>query len=87
MATGADPKNKDGKVASVVSLGVAGDDGLPADPKLRALHQERRDLERRVESLRLLKESMDPAKYTSELENLVTAIALKTREIRAAEGK
>ncbi len=86
-ATGADPKNKDGKVASVVSLGVAGDDGLPADPKLRALHQERRDLERRVESLRLLKESMNPAKYTSELENLVTAIALKTREIRAAEGK
>jgi hypothetical protein len=87
VATGADPKNKDGKVAAVVSLGVAGDDGLPADPKLRALHQERRDLERRVESLRLLKESMDAAKYTSELEKLVTAIALKTREIRAAEGK
>jgi len=84
---GTDPKNKDGKVASVVSLGVAGDDGLPADPKLRALHVERRDLERRVESLRLLKESMDQAKYTSELEKLVTAIALKTREIRAAEGK
>jgi hypothetical protein len=35
----------------------------------------------------LLKESMDPAKYSSELEKLVTAIALKTREIRAAEGK
>ena len=85
--TGSDPKNKDGKVASVVSLGVAGDDGLPADPKLRALHVERRDLERRVESLRLLKDSMDPAKYSSELEKLVTAIALKTREIRTAEGK
>jgi peptidase C13-like protein len=85
--TGSDPKNKDGKVASVVSLGVAGDDGLPSDPKLRALHVERRDLERRVESLRLLKESMDPAKYSAELEKLVTAIALKTREIRAAEGK
>jgi len=85
--TGSDPKNKDGKVAAVLSLGVAGDDGLPSDPKLRALHVERRDLERRVESLRLLKESMDPAKYSSELEKLVTAIALKTREIRAAEGK
>jgi len=85
--TGSDPKNKDGKVAAVVSLGVAGDDGLPSDPKLRALHVERRDLERRVESLRLLKESMDPAKYSAELEKLVTAIALKTREIRAAEGK
>ena len=85
--TGSDPKNKDGKVAAVLSLGVAGDDGLPSDPKLRALHVERRDLERRVESLRLLKESMDPAKYSSELEKLVTAIAMKTREIRAAEGK
>jgi hypothetical protein len=85
--TGSDPKNKDGKVAAVVSLGVAGDAGLPADPKLRALHVERRDLERRVESLRLLKESMDAAKYSAELEKLATAIALKTREIRAAEGK
>jgi hypothetical protein len=85
--TGSEPKNKDGKVAAVVSLGVAGDDGLPSDPKLRALHVERRDLERRVESLRLLKESMDPAKYSAELEKLVTAIAMKTREIRAAEGK
>ena len=85
--TGSDPKNKDGKVAAIVSFGVAGDDGLPSDPKLRALHVERRDLERRVESLRLLKESMDPAKYSSELEKLVTAIAMKTREIRAAEGK
>ena len=77
---------KDGRVAAVLSLGTAGEDNLPADPKLRALTQERRDLERRVEALRLLKDSMDPARYSSELEKLVTAIALKTREIRAAEG-
>ncbi len=75
----------DGKVASIVSFGLAGDD-LPADPKLRALYLERRDLERRVEGLRLLKESMPPAKYQSELETLAMAIALKTREIRAVEG-
>ncbi len=86
-AAGKDVKNKDGKVASIVSFGMAGDDGLPADPKLRALHLERRELERRVESLRLLKDSMPPARYTSELESIVTAIALKTREIRAAEGQ
>lgn len=78
---------KDGKVASIVSLGATGDEGLPSDPKLRALYLERRDLERRVEALRLLKESMDPARYNGELEKLVTAVALKTREIRAAEGK
>lgn len=81
------PTGADGKVAAVLSLGDASDDGLPSDPKLRALHLERRELERRVESLRLLKDSMDPARYTSELEKLVTAVALKTREIRAAEGK
>jgi len=81
-ATGAD-----GKVAAVLSLGDASEDGLPSDPKLRALHLERREMERRVESLRLLKDSMDPARYSSELEKLVTDIALKTREIRAADGK
>lgn len=79
------PTVGDGKVAAVLSLGDAGDSGLPTDPKLRALHLERRELERRVEALRLLKDSMDAARYTSELEKLVTAIALKTREIRAAE--
>ena len=59
-------------MAAVLSLGVAGDDGLPTDPKLRALYVERRELERRVESLRLLKDSMEPARYTCELEKLVT---------------
>jgi hypothetical protein len=76
----------DGKVAAVLSLADAGG-GLPSDPKLRELYLERRELERRVDSLRLLKEGMEPARYNSELEKLVTAIALKTREIRAAEDR
>jgi len=81
-ATGAD-----GKLAAGLSLGSAADAApLPEDPRLRALYLERRDLERRVESLRLLKDSMPPAKYTSELERLVTDLALKTREIRTLEG-
>jgi len=70
----------------VLSFGAAGDDGLPEDPKLRALYLERRDLERRIEALRLLKDSMEPGRYSRELESLATAIALKTREIRALEG-
>ena len=81
-ATGAD-----GKLAASLAIGSAADGmPLPADPELRALMLERRDLERRVESLRLLKDSMPPAKYTAELEKLVTELALKTREIRALEG-
>src|SRR5688572_3493778 len=75
----------DGKVASIVSFGVAGDD-LPTEPKLRALHLQRRELERRIEGLRLLKESMEPARYAKELESLTVAIALKTGEIRKAEA-
>jgi hypothetical protein len=81
------PTGADGKLAASLSLGSVADAApLPEDPKLRALILERRDLERRVESLRLLKESMPPAKYASELEMLVTELARKTREIRTIEG-
>ena len=53
---------KEGRVAALMSLGTAGEgDPLPSDPKLRALYEERRALERRVESLRLMKDSMDAA--------------------------
>jgi len=85
----ADPSTNgaDGKVASLLAIGSAADAAaLPTDPKLRALVLEQRELEHRVESLRLLKESMEPAKYQSELEKLVTDLALKTREIRSLEG-
>ena len=76
----------DGKVAGVVSFGIAGDSGLPSDPKLRELYLERRELERRIEAHRLLKEGMPADKYQAELERLATALALKNREIRTAEG-
>lgn len=81
------PTGADGKLAAALSLGSAADAApLPDDPRLRVLYVERRDLERRVESLRLLKDSMLPARYASELERLVTDLALKTREIRKLEG-
>ena len=86
----AEPKadGKEGRVAALVSLGATSqDDTLPADPKVRALYEERRALERRVESLRLMKDSMEPQKYSDELEKLVTELALKTRQIREIEGK
>jgi hypothetical protein len=76
-----------GKVAGTLALGSATAEELPAEPKLRALYLERREIERRLESLKLLKESMEPARYASELERLATDLALKTREIRQAEGK
>jgi hypothetical protein len=79
---------KEGRVAAILALGSAGSgEPLPSDPKLRGLYEERRALERRVESLRLLKDSMDPQRYASELEKTVTDLALKSRQIREAEGK
>jgi hypothetical protein len=76
-----------GKLAATLAIGSLADAApLPEDEALRALVLERRELERRVESLRLLKDSMPPAKYEAELERLVTELALKTREIRAREG-
>lgn len=82
------PGNNEGRVASILSLGTVGSgEAPPADPRLRALYEERRALERRVESLRLLKDSMEPQKYASELEKVLTELALKSRQIRAGGGK
>ena len=81
------PTGAEGRLAAALSLGSAADAvPLPDDPKLRALYLERRDLERRVEALRLLKDSLPPARYTTEFERLVTDLARKTREIRTLEG-
>jgi hypothetical protein len=78
---------KDGQAASVLALGSMRQQPLPADEKVRALYVERQQIERRIESLKLLKSGMDPEKYSSELEKLATELALKTRQIRDAEGK
>lgn len=77
---------KDGQSAAVLSLGSLRHQAAPANEKLRALYVERDAIERRIESLKLLKSGMDPAKYSQELEKLATDLALKTREIKAAEG-
>ena len=58
-----------------------------ADPKLRALLDERDALERQVAELRLRKDGMDPARYERELEALLTSLAIKTKTIRELEAK
>jgi hypothetical protein len=86
----ADPKadGKNGRIASILALGtVQGADTMPADPKMRALYEERRDLERRVEGLKLMKNGMEPDRYASELEKLLTELALKSKQIKDLEGK
>jgi Peptidase C13 family len=85
-----DPKadGKVGRVAAILSLGTPqAAEAMPADPKMRALYGERRDLERRVEGLKLMKSGMEPARYAAELEKLLTELAVKSKEIRDLEGK
>ena len=78
---------KDGQSAAVLSLGSMRQQALPADQKVRALYLERSQIERQIDSLKLLKSGMDPEKYAAELEKLATELALKSRQIREAEGK
>jgi ribosomal protein L27 len=80
------PQAKDGQSASVLSLGSTRHEAAPANEQLRALYAERQALERRIESLKLLKGGMDPDKYAAELEKLATELAVKSRQIREAEG-
>jgi hypothetical protein len=51
------------------------------------LYLERRDLERRIEALKLLKGSMPADRYAADLEKMATDLALKTRQIRELEKK
>jgi hypothetical protein len=81
------PQAKDGQVAALLSLGTTHHDAAPATEELRTLYAERQALERRIESLKLLKSGMDPDKYAAELEKLATELAIKSRQIREAEGK
>ncbi len=82
------PDGKNGRVASILALGTtASAEPPPADPKLRALYEERRTLERRVEGLKLLKTGMEPARYAAELEKLLIELATKSKEIKDLEGK
>ncbi len=81
------PQAKDGQSAAALSLGSSRPQAAPANEQLRALYAERQALERRIESLKLLKSGMDPGKYEAELEKLATELAMKTRQIREAEGR
>ena len=59
--------------------------GLPDDPALRALYQERLELQEQVEALQATRGGTDQTRYEAEMETLLVAMALKSREIRAME--
>jgi hypothetical protein len=53
---------------------------------IRALYEERLRLQEQIEGLRATRGGTDPASYDAEMEKLLVAMALKTREIRTAEA-
>ena len=58
----------------------------PDDATLRALVEQKRALEQRIEELRRIKDSMDPEVYLTELEALLVELALTERQIRERGG-
>ena len=84
-----DPAGSDGALARTLFISAgegAGIPGWPDDPALRALYQERLEIQERIEALQATRGGTDEAVYEAELEKLLVAIALKGREIREAEA-
>ena len=80
----------EGKLAAMQFLAPArsrSTEMADASPELKAAVEERDRLEREINELRLQKDRMDAERYESELERLVTELALKSRAIRELEAK
>jgi hypothetical protein len=60
---------------------------VSSDPKLQALFNQRKEIEQKIEGLRINKNSMPPAQYDKELEDLLVQLALKNQEIRQQEAQ
>ena len=78
----------DGAMARTIFISPgdgAGIVGLPDDPVLRALYQQRLELQEQVEALQAIRGGTDPVRYAAEMETLLVAMALKSREIRSVE--
>jgi hypothetical protein len=75
-------------LGSAVGPAVASGEVLDSitDPVLLRLYEERAGLERRIVELRALRGQMEESQYERELEELLVAMALKSREIREREG-
>jgi hypothetical protein len=58
-----------------------------ADARLQALYNERKDIEQKIETLRINKSSMSEADYEKALEDLTLQLAQKNQQIREQEKK
>lgn len=81
----------EGRLASTVFLGSGSSAAAlqvdTADPAMKALVDARDAIDQQISGLRLRKGSMPDAQYEAEMEKLLTALALKTKEIRDLQAK
>jgi hypothetical protein len=75
---------KDGALAAAFTFRTRAT--ASADPAMRALYDQKQELERRVAALRQRKSTMSAEVYEAELEKLLLELAAKTQSIRKAEG-
>jgi hypothetical protein len=60
---------------------------VTSDPRLAALINERREIEQKIEALRLGKSGIPEPEYEKQMEELLVQLALKNQQIRAQEPK
>jgi hypothetical protein len=60
---------------------------IASDPKLQALLNEKKDIEQKIESLRVNKGAIPEAEYEKQLEELFVQLALKNQQISQQEKK
>jgi hypothetical protein len=58
---------------------------VSSDPKLQALLNERKEIEQKIDALRINKNSVPAAEYDKQLEQLLVELALKNQQIRQQE--
>ncbi len=58
-----------------------------ADPRLQALLNQKREIEQKIEALRLLRGAMPEADYERQMEDLLVDLAMQNQRIRAQEGQ
>ena len=60
---------------------------VSSDPKLQALLNQKKELEQKIDQLRINKESVPDTEYEKQMEGLLVDLALKNQEIRQQEPK
>ena len=60
---------------------------VSSDPKMQALLDQKKELEQKIEDLRINKSAILEAEYDKQMESLLVQLALKNQEIRQQEGK